>query len=112
MKHEMHLDPLPFDEMSSGLKIIESRVNDEKRQKVKVGDIIEFSKRPEDKDKIEVRVLEIHQYTSIKDLVNSTPLEYWGPRFKSKEQLLQGSWHYSDEEIKKHGLLAIKIKKL
>ncbi len=112
MKHEMHLDTVQFNEMSNGIKIIESRLYDEKRQKIIVGDTIEFCKRPECIEKVKVKIVELHRYKNIKELVDSTPIEYWGPRFKSKEQLLNSSWHYTEEEIKRYGLLAIKIVKL
>ena len=109
MIHKMHLDPLPFEEISSGLKKIESRLNDEKRQKIHVGDTIRFYKRPECVKEVEVKVLKLHHYKSIKELVGATPIEYWGPRFKNKQQLIDTSWHYTEEEIRKHGLLAIYV---
>jgi len=112
MKHDMHLDPLPFEEMALGYKTIESRVNDEKRQSVEVGDTITFYRRPENKDKISVRVIELHRYRSIAELVEATPLRYWGPRYHSKEELLQGKWYYSEEEIKKYGMLAIIVERI
>jgi len=108
----MRLDPAPFDEISHGLKTIESRLNDEKRQQIKIGDTIEFYKRPECKEKVEVKVLELHKYGTIKECVEDLPVNCWGPRFKSKEQLLSASWHYSEDEIKKYGLLAIKIERI
>lgn len=106
----MHLDPLPFEEIYSRTKKVESRLNDEKRQKIQLGDIITFYKRPECVKKIKVEVIELHHYKNIKELVDATPIEYWGPRFKNKQQLMNSSWHYTEEEIKKYGLLAIYIK--
>ena len=44
MLHKMRLNKEPFDEMKNGTKTIEFRLYDEKRQKVKIGDKIEFSK--------------------------------------------------------------------
>ncbi len=38
MQHEMRLDKGPFERMNSGVKKVEFRINDEKRQQVKVGD--------------------------------------------------------------------------
>lgn len=43
MNHKMNLFPEPFEMISSGQKTIELRLNDEKRQKIQIGDIIEFS---------------------------------------------------------------------
>ena len=41
MKHEMGLRPKYFDYIKNGTKRIELRLFDEKRQKIRLGDIIE-----------------------------------------------------------------------
>jgi ASC-1-like (ASCH) protein len=112
MIHEMRLDPAPFEEIAFGKKLIESRLNDEKRQKIKVGDIIEFSKGPDCVEKIKVKVLELNKYKTIKDFVDNSPIELWGPRFKTREQLMEAPWGYPKEEIEKYGFLGIKMKLL
>ena len=43
MEHTMNLVPWAFEEVKSGRKDIEVRLNDEKRQKMNVGDIIVFT---------------------------------------------------------------------
>ena len=58
MIHKMRLHPKPFEAIESGEKTIEIRLNDEKRQKIKVGHVIEFSKRPDFAEKITTRVEE------------------------------------------------------
>ena len=40
--HEMKLYPAPFDSIKSGRKTVEMRLNDEKRQLIKIGDRIRF----------------------------------------------------------------------
>lgn len=70
----MWLDALPFEEIASRKKLIELRLNDDKRQKIKVRDIIEFSRRPDCTEKIKVKVLELHKYKTIKKFVESTPI--------------------------------------
>ena len=42
MLHIMKLKRAPFDKIRNGSKTIELRLNDEKRQKVNIGDFIEF----------------------------------------------------------------------
>ena len=42
MTQKMNLNPEPFEMIFSGQKTIELRLNDEKRQMIKVGDMIEF----------------------------------------------------------------------
>ena len=43
MIHQMQLKKIPFEKIKNGTKTIEIRCNDEKRQKIKVNDIIIFS---------------------------------------------------------------------
>ena len=44
MLHKMKLNKSPFERIKNGTKTIEFRLFDEKRQQIKVGDKIEFSK--------------------------------------------------------------------
>ena len=48
MLHKMKLNESPFERIKNGKKTIEFRLYDEKRQQIKIGDKIEFSKLPED----------------------------------------------------------------
>ena len=43
MLHKMKLKLSPFEKIENGSKMIELRLFDEKRQKVQVGDFIEFT---------------------------------------------------------------------
>ena len=45
MKHEMHLDKVYFNMIKDGIKHIEYRLNDEKRRKINIGDVIVFENR-------------------------------------------------------------------
>lgn len=68
MIHEMRLDPDIFEEIKDGNKTIEYRLYDEKRRKIKVGDKIEFKKRPDFKEVILVDVLEIYTEKTFENL--------------------------------------------
>jgi len=57
MEYSMKLLESPYEIIASGKKIIEIRLFDEKRQKLHVGDIIEFSKLPDLKDKVKVEIV-------------------------------------------------------
>ena len=48
MKHEMKLNNGPFERIKNGTKTIELRLNDEKRQLLKIKDLIEFTNRTND----------------------------------------------------------------
>lgn len=62
MQHTMKLNQNAFERMKKGIKKREYRVNDEKRQKIKVGDTIEFHKLPDLQEKTLMDVEEIELY--------------------------------------------------
>ena len=66
MNHEMSLTEDPFYRIKSGKKIIEVRLLDEKRQAIKIGDIITFYKLPEKSEKITVQVRGLSRFNSFK----------------------------------------------
>lgn len=105
--HYMHLNAVPFKEIKEGTKTIEIRLNDEKRQKLSIGDLIEFTNR-ETEEKIRTKILDLKKYKTYVELVNDTPIEAFGPRFKSKEELLKkGAAYYAQDEQDKYGFLCI-----
>ena len=56
MEMIVHLDSDIFDVVDKGIKCIEGRVNDEKRRKLSVGDMLIFLRRPLEVDRIEAIV--------------------------------------------------------
>lgn len=67
MKHKMRLHSSPFDLIKNGTKTIELRLYDEKRQLIKVNDIIEFENRTTC-EKINVKVINLHKYSTFSEL--------------------------------------------
>ena len=59
MEHEMKLQPEYYNFILSGTKRIEIRLFDEKRQQIKIGDIIKFYKEPKLKDTFRAKVIKI-----------------------------------------------------
>ena len=53
MLYRMKLTEVPFEEIKNGTKTIEFRLYDEKRQQIKLGDKIEFSKLPDLQEKLD-----------------------------------------------------------
>ena len=51
MIHKMKLNKNPFERIKNGTKTVEFRLYDEKRQQIKIGDKIEFSKLPDLQEK-------------------------------------------------------------
>ena len=67
VKHEMKLNKEPFESIQAGTKTIELRLNDEKRQLLNVGDVIEFT-NIETKEKQSVEVDNLFYYDSFEEL--------------------------------------------
>lgn len=107
--HIMKLQPEPFDKIRKGSKIIESRLFDEKRQQIKLGDKITFLKNPDLAESVEAHVVGLLRYQSFDLLMSSFPPAKFGG--ESKEILLkQIHQFYSSEDENKYGVLGIQIR--
>lgn len=106
MIHKMKLNVGPFENIKNGTKTVEFRLNDEKRQQIKIGDQIEFSKLPDLQEKLLVDVIDLYNEDSFEKLFKKlySDADDINVMVKSMEQ------YYSHEEEKKYGVLGIKIK--
>ena len=109
----MNLDPSAFLKIEKGSKTIELRLNDEKRQKIKIGDRIEF-RCGEINSVIFAEVIKLHKFPDFEQLYKALPLEKCG----YSENALKTA-HYTDmekyytkEQIKKYGALGIELQKI
>ena len=68
MLHKMKLNEGPFERIKNGTKTIEFRLYDEKRQQVKIGDKIEFSKLPDLQEKLIVDVIDLYREDTFENL--------------------------------------------
>ncbi len=108
--HEMRLHPGPFGKIQGGEQVIESRLNDEKRQEIKVGDHIVFSLRPDFIKKVEVEVVELLHASTFVELFALRPLAEFGKeKIEEAEDMYE---YYSKEDEAKYGVLGIKFKKI
>ncbi len=114
MNYSMKLLKSPYERIKSGKKTIEIRLYDKKRQKLNVGDTIEFSKLPELQDKLKVKIVALLKYKSFKDLINNLGMECFGyPKNYPLANFLKTIYLiYSKEQEHKYGVLGIKIKLL
>ena len=71
----MKLQLSPFEMIKNGTKTIELRLYDEKRQKVQVGDFIEFTCLDDVIQKIQTRVTALHRYSTFAELYAALPKE-------------------------------------
>ncbi len=109
--HYMKLHNDPFNLIKSGTKTIELRLNDLKRQKIKVGDLIEFTNRITD-EKMVVRVVDLIKFNSFSDLYKNFSKVSMGYREDEDANPSDMELYYSLEEQEKYGVLAIKIEKI
>lgn len=106
MVFDMKLMESPFERIRNGSKVVEIRINDEKRQKVKIGDKIVFSKLPDLKEKLEVEVIDLYRAENFKDLFEKLGVKE--AEIKNKIEAMYSI--YSKEEEKEYGVIGIKIK--
>ena len=106
MLHKMKLNESPFERIKNGTKTIEFRLNDEKRQQIKIGDKIEFSKLPNLQEKLLVDVVELYRENTFENLFRKLYTDEDEINMKVKSMYK----YYSLEEEKKYGVLGIKIK--
>ena len=106
--HEMNLAKEPYEKIVSGAKTIEMRLNDERRQCIKVSDVITLKY---DIHLIKVRVKALHPFDSFAELYSNLDLVKCG---YSVEELATAKpsdmlEYYTEEQQKKYGALGIEF---
>lgn len=108
--HEMKLQERYYNYILNGTKRIEIRLNDEKRQNIKIGDKIKFLKEPELNEYFEVNVIDLLKYNSFNDLVNDFDISVLADKSMSKGELINTlEEFYPKEKQEKYGVLGIRI---
>lgn len=109
MIHSMKLDKGPFESIASGTKTIEMRLYDEKRQRLREKDIIEFL-NIENGEKVITQVVRLHIYPSFEDLYKLFDKISLG--YKENETAIYTDMekYYLKDNIKKYGVVGIEIK--
>ena len=70
----MNLNAPSFDKIVDGTKTIELRLYDEKRQAIKLGDVIEFSKNGSG-EKVQRKVVALLNFPTFENLIDFLPLQ-------------------------------------
>ena len=110
MIHEMKLQPKYFNFILNGTKRIELRLNDEKRQTIKVGDTIKFLKEPNLDESFLVKVIELIKYNSFLEIFNDYDISILSDNSMSKEELLNDlEKFYTKEKQQTYGVLGIRF---
>jgi GrpB-like predicted nucleotidyltransferase (UPF0157 family)/ASC-1-like (ASCH) protein len=107
--HRMHLENMPFEQIKNSSKTIEARLFDEKRAKLKIGDIILFESNSHPGNILETEVVNLFKRKSFEQLYNSFPTEMFGG--ESREYLLEEIYdHCTKEDEERFGVLGIEIR--
>ena len=113
MKHEMKLQPEYFNFILNGTKRIEIRLNDEKRQQIKIGDTIKFLKEPELEENFNARVTGLLRYNSFEDMFKDFDISILSDKSMTKEELIGVlEQFYTKEKQERYGVLGIRIELL
>ena len=106
MLHKMKLNESPYEKIKNGTKTIEFRLYDEKRQHIKIGDKIEFSKLPDLQEKILVDVIDLYREETFENLFRKLCTD--------EKEIIKNAKSmydiYSPEKEQQYGVLGIKIK--
>ena len=109
MEYYMNVHDAPFNKIKNKSKTIEMRLYDERRKALKVNDVIIFTNNVTN-EQIKVVILDLYKFNSFKEVYkkfDKVSLGYTEDEIAHYKDMQQ---YYSEENIKKYGVLAIKIK--
>lgn len=110
--HEMNLRKEPFNKIVNGTKIVESRLYDEKRRLIKIGDKINFTCTDEQKpESVTVAVDDLFIYKNFATMMIELSSHWFGHE-KSQDAINEINQFYSLESQREWGVLGIKISKI
>ncbi len=108
MQHQMKLATEPYNNIASGKKVIESRLYDEKRQQISIGDQIVFSGNENPENTVTTVVKGLLRYQTFKELFADHDPSLFGE--DSRDFLLtQIKSFYSDEDEQKYGVVGVRL---
>ena len=96
--HQLQLTTTPFNAIVSGTKTIESRLFDEKRQKIQLGDEVTFTNRENTDQTVTVRVVGLLRYQTFHDLfIHNNPAKFGGESVEWLEKQIGEFYSLSDQ---------------
>lgn len=112
--HCMRLAPVPFRMIERGEKTIELRLNDEKRRRIREGDIIRFESISDAEDVLYTAVKALYSFSSFYELYRTLPLEKCGYTTETAENASPCDMDafYPPEEQRTFGVVGIEIQLL
>ncbi len=108
--YEMNLQPEYFDFIKNGTKRIELRLNDEKRQALALGDVIEFS---DGRSSLRAEIIGLLRYATFEDLFADFDAGILADASMTKPEILAAlEEFYTPEKQAQYGVLGIRLKVL
>lgn len=108
--HKMNVRQPYFNMMKAGTKLIELRLYDEKRQKIKIGDKIEFCCAENMVDKFLVEVTALYKAEDFKALCGIIDIKKAGLSGTTETVMRTMEKFYSKEKQEKYGVVGIEVK--
>ncbi len=109
MRHVMRLHDSPFQLIKNGTKTIEMRLNDEKRQELKVDDTINFINRISEEE-MEVLITNLYHFKDFKEMYDAFDKVSVGYDINDMAKPSDMGQYYDKDDIAKYGTLAIEMK--
>ena len=110
--HIMNLNEEPFKLIKQGTKTIELRLYDEKRQKISIGACINFTNMHNLNHILKVKVKQIYKYKNFKELYKNFDKISIGYKQNEIPNYKDMELYYTEDDIKKYGVVAIEIELL
>ena len=108
--HEMKIQPAYYEAILHCKKRVEIRLNDEKRQLVKIGDVITFKRTDNLNESFDVIVVDLLYYSTFNDIIDDLDIEIIANKDSDKEDLKDLlRKFYTEEEEQKFGVVGIKF---
>ena len=106
MIHKMHINNDQFSRIKNGTKTVEKRLNDEKRQQLKVKDLVEFTNRITGEN-ITAQIVNLYEYPSFEELYKHFDKISMGYDKEDDADSKDMEQYYSKEDLEKYARLLI-----
>jgi len=104
----MELASDPYNRIASGKKVIESRLYDEKRQQISIGDQVVFSENGKPENTVTTMVKGLLRYQTFRELFADHDPSLFGEESRSF-LLTQIKSFYSEEDEQKYGVVGVRL---
>jgi len=103
----MHLEKEIYELVKNGIKDVEIRINDEKRRRLKVGDIITIINRGNE-ETMNVKIVSLEYFSSFSECADNFDIRrLYSDNFNKEEYVKLLYNFYNEEEENEYGVVAI-----